>query len=285
MATLWDTKNNKVYSPPRSIRPAGQVDVNLHDINTLHITDSTLSDKKSESSEPKSRRRPYYGYESSDRQEYRYEMPLQTYYCLCGELVCILDCPLTALPLRPRDKARVIDGSEHAYKLRNVGDGDVTLLRRAREGKVEKQYRKVCRSCGLLLLYTHKQQEKPMYFVVDGALHAEQSRTAPLAGPSGGSTALTASGAGQAGNKKITPRVIIARHHRNTGKYATTTISTVDEEEQEHEAREVADAYSANARVIERTLEMKGVVSKRKIHEQEAEEKKRAKAKGTLFDF
>lgn len=83
-----------------------------------------------------------------DQEEYEGDKPLNIYYCICGQMLCILgkqrlqqnqfpwvktivlsDCPQEKLPLRPTDGSRVIDGAKHAYKL-ICDDGEVVYLRR-----------------------------------------------------------------------------------------------------------------------------------------------------------
>ena len=130
--------------------------------------------------------------DAKDQQEYSEDKPLIVYYCLCGQMALILgeyiplcklyliftvrnqyrfylssvftyrsfslcypwssDCSLEKLPLRKRDGARVIDGSRHAHRL--VCDPEETIYIR-RTGGVEKQYRKKCKKCNLLLYYQH----------------------------------------------------------------------------------------------------------------------------------
>lgn len=200
--------------------------------------------------------------DAKDQQEYSEDKPLIVYYCLCGQMAVILDCSMEKLPLRKRDGARVIDGSRHAHRL--VCDPDETVYIR-RPGGVEKQHRKKCKKCSLLLFYQHSPTSN-VVFVVKGSVVQN------------GGNAVA-----QQVTDKPKDRILITRHTKNMGKFSSVTVSTIDEEEDEIEAREVADSYANNARIIEKQLERKGM-NKRKSQLSSDESSSAKHIRGTLIN-
>jgi hypothetical protein len=144
------------------------------------------------------------------------ENPLHVYYCLCGQLVLVIDTPIHKLPLRPTDGARVIDNTKHAHKITSQDDEIVHI---SREKGIEKQYRKKCIKCGLPLYYQFEYNLQSPKFILDKALSKESN------------------------SSNIYDHIImetkkIVRNIRreDRGKSGCVTISTIDEEEEELEA-------------------------------------------------
>ncbi|KAH8393558.1 UPF0428 protein CG16865 [Drosophila serrata] len=209
--------------------------------------------------------------DTKDQEEYNEEKPLNIYYCLCSKMALILDCTLDQLPLREVDNARVINANEHANKLTyNPTPKMLYIKRKSRGNAIEKQYRYKCRSCNLPLYYRHSPDSQVTFVMFNALIRNKgdapmaqllssvgngKSNTKPAAAKPAGSTAgAEDSGIVDASGKKV----MVTRHTKNMGKFSSVTVSTIDEEEDEIEAREIADSYANNARIIEKQLQRKG---------------------------
>lgn len=206
--------------------------------------------------------------DNREKEEYEKDKPLQTYFCICGQMVLIVDCALEKLPLRARDGARVIDSTKHVNK-KTAQKGETVHIRRP--GGIEKQFREKCIKCGLLLFYRHSEKDAQVTFVVQGALFEPEK--GPLKTPL------------LFNRPKEKKKVMLSKKTKEMGKYATVTVSTIEDEEDEIEAKEIADSYASNARIISKQMERKGL-NKRKAEDLVTEEiERKAKLKkGTLID-
>jgi len=203
--------------------------------------------------------------DSKDQEEY-IEKPLNVFYCRCGTIAVILDCALEKLPLRPRDGSRVIDASKHVHKVNC--DADETVYLKWDEG-IEKQHRKKCGKCGSPLLYYHDNSSN--VFIFKGVLTRTANKDA---------SAVVNEQSQLNVERK---RILVTKHTKNMGKFSSVTVSTIEDEEDEIEEREIADSYASNARIIEKQFKRKGML--KRINEAETEKEKKKKQRGTLLNL
>ena len=150
--------------------------------------------------------------------------------------------------MRPIDSARVIDTTKHVQKITSK-DEEVIYIRR--EKGIEKQYRKKCIKCGLNVIYQFESESSAApKFIINKSLTLDSKCTSVY-------DQITVE------SKKVIRNI----KREDRGKSGSVTVSTMDEEEDELEAREIANSYTLNARVIEMQLERTGL-NKRKIHEE-----------------
>ena len=196
------------------------------------------------------------------------EEALHLYYCLCGQMAVILDRLMEKLPLRPQDGARVIDGSKHTHKITPIFD-EIVYINRPSKG-IEKQFRYKCKHCNLQQFYRHDRNSN-VTFVFKGAVVSssqkglKQDQLIPAA--------------------STIPHKEAVSRTKNMGKFSSVTVSTISDDEDELEEKEIADSYALNAKIIKKQLERKG---NKRGHEDENPEdqqtKKLAKPRGTLLE-
>lgn len=200
---------------------------------------------------------------TDQRADPRDESALTVYYCWCGQIGLILDCKIHKLPLRERDNSRVLDPSKYNFKLSCI---DTTKPLREEDAvyvdwdddHIEKQYRLRCKKCNLWAFYKHSPTSKTVY-IVNKAMNIRPRNpllVAKIAGNVDNSSKKTLAPASSSG---------IRRTEMNSGgRFASVTVSTMEEEEAEAEAKEVASSYEFNATIVQRELERQKELKKRR---------------------
>lgn len=128
-----------------------------------------------------------------------------------------------------------------------------------RDKGVEVQKRFKCKKCKLPLFYRF--DNPAVTFIIQNSLRLK-------------------SDSNDTKNAQEPKKTFVKKKVKDLGKFSSVTVSTVDEEEDEIEAREIADSFAANAKIIEKQLERR----KQKAQSQQEEETHAKKLKrGTLL--
>lgn len=188
---------------------------------------------------------------TDQRVDPRDENFLTVYYCWCGQIGLISDCKLHKLPFRKRDGARILDAKKHNFKLscidtkRSLRVEDIVHVKWS-ENEIEKQYRLRCKKCNLWVFYKHE-PDSDVLFIVNKAMNIRPRNP------------MLAAKVAATNNVKPTAATSSSAPYRRTeinsgGRFASVTISTVEEEEAEAEAKEVANSYEINAAIVQHEL-------------------------------
>nr|CAH8826982.1 unnamed protein product [Trichobilharzia regenti] len=242
--------------------------------------------------------------DSKPRHNYGSEKPLFVYSCICGQMSLIIDCLVEKLPRRPRDDARVIDGSKRAHKTTATAVNPLTPVYIRWPNGIEKQFRRYCKSCGLPIFYRHSAQNSTTEFIIKNALKLQDDQAALSASmlcpkrpasskrideSSANARLLEALAAEAAALQKSEAsnnaplRRSVQQQETTQGIDTAVTVSTIEDEEEEAEAKEIADSYAANARVIEQEMIRRGII-KRRLVDEANEEAQQRRIRGTLID-
>ncbi|PAA70895.1 hypothetical protein BOX15_Mlig015841g3 [Macrostomum lignano] len=220
-----------------------------------------------------------------DKEEYTGDRPFCVYYCMCGQLALIIDCPIERLPQRPRDSSRVLDRRRRVFKAHfDPVHREEALIRWPDDAAVERQIRRRCKRCALPLFYQHPDElgrldpAKPAFLLPDAV-----RETAGNSGQEGAAAAASAEAI--VGRLNQDKKVMLTRRRRDMGKFSSVTVSTIEADQEEVEAREIADSYAANARIVEKQLLRKGVIRKRLVEERNQDAQAKRQARGTLIDY
>lgn len=183
---------------------------------------------------------------------------LTVYYCWCGQIGLILDTKVHKLPLRERDGSRVIDTKKRNFKLscidlkRPFREEDIVFVKWS-DDEVEKQYRLKCQKCNLWCFYKHS-PDSNLIFIVNKAMNIKPRSSA---------------GTGTVNQTIPTTSSNFRKTEvQSGGRFASVTVSTMEEEEAEAEAKEVANSYELNASIVQRELDrQRELQKKRRIDE------------------
>merc|ERR1712141_217937 len=127
------------------------------------------------------------------------------------------------------------------------------IERRKHVKNIEKQHRYKCKSCGLQLFYRHDATKHNVTFILkDAVVSSAQSKA---------NRDIYRQVAMESTKHKV-PHV--TKKTKTMGKFSSVTVSTISDEEDDIEEKEIADSYAMNAKIIEKQLERKGVNMKRK---------------------
>lgn len=184
------------------------------------------------------------------------ESALTVYYCWCGQIGLIVDCKIHKLPLRPRDGARVLDPKRHNFKLscldsKALKDEEIAYVKWS-DTEIEKQYRYRCRKCKLWTFYKHS-PDSDVVFIVKRAMNVKNPLT----------TKVSTSYRENPSQPSTSSHNPVRTETSSSGRFASVTITTLEEEEAEAEAKEVANSYELNATIVQRELDRQKSLNKR----------------------
>ena len=102
-----------------------------------------------------------------------------------------------------------------------------------------------CKACGLQLFYKHD-PEKDVIFVFQGAIRTANQGISQKDIYS------------QVAQEGLAKKRMVTKNFRTMGKNSCVTVSTVSDDEDELEDKEIAESYALNAQIINKQLDRRG---------------------------
>ncbi|UXI20546.1 tRNA-dihydrouridine(16/17) synthase [NAD(P)(+)]-like protein [Sarcoptes scabiei] len=194
------------------------------------------------------------------------ENELFVFDCLCGQMCFIINQSINSLPFRAKDRSSVVDSTKLVAKFYLSEPNKKDLIQIGNQNQFERRFLRRCLRCRLPVAYQFSLNSDAI-FLIDGSVQQRQSNDHR----SYHSNRFATQGYHRQNHSKQNDQMNQGRNdfERNTsstkvsitkkdmGKFSSVTVSTIDEEEEEIEAREIADSYAYNARIIEQQLERK----------------------------
>lgn len=207
----------------------------------------------------------------------RKEGLLLSYCCKrCNTIILLIDQPVEDLPLRKLDRCRVVDALYNANKLTNFltegyGPGGKPMLSKMdaehvmryppfkvkiNEGCYERRFRLVCSTCGKAFGYRVVTEDSQLAkFNKARTYNYEPFERLTYISPKYIELVNKES--------ERAKEFIVNKQTTDRGKTATTTVSTVEKDEQDVEQHQILESYHKNIAIMKNELQKRGAIKRK----------------------
>lgn len=211
---------------------------------------------------------------------------LLSYCCKrCNTIILLVDQPIDDLPLRYLDRVRVVDSLYNANKLTNFllegsGPGGKPKINKMdaervmlyppfkvkiNEGCYERRFRMVCSKCGKAIGYKVVTEDSALAKFNKARIYSFE--------PFDRLTYINPKFL-KLVNKEIdrAKEFVVSKQTTDRGKTATTTVSTIEKDEQDVEQHQILESYHKNIAIMKNELSKRGAIKRKMVGEEQDEE-------------